>query len=160
MDNIKKGLLTASLAVAVPLLATLEGYSPKPYYDIAGVLTDCYGNTKQVSHSNVRTVAQCEALLHTESGRIGKRLLDDKDIPWDVPLLASGISFVYNIGDGAYLSSTYRKYLKAGKFYDACHQMYRWVYVTQGGRKVKSRGLHNRRDKEVSVCLDSPLARV
>lgn len=158
MDQVKRGILAASIATVVPLLASLEGYSPKPYYDIAGILTDCYGNTKQVSHSTVRSKAQCDALLHSEAGRIGKRLLDDKDIPWDVPLLASGISFVYNVGDGAYLSSTYRKYLKAGRFHDACMQMNRWVYVTQGGRKVKSKGLQNRRDKEIALCLDSPLA--
>lgn len=158
MEQIKRGILAGALALSVPLLVSLEGYSPKPYLDVANILTDCYGNTKNVRTDVVRTKAQCDALLQTEAGRVGNLLLRDTDIPWDVPLLASGISFVYNIGDGAYLSSTYRKELKAGRYAQACHQMSRWKYITKGGRKVVSNGLINRRDKEVSVCLSSPLA--
>lgn len=152
MDAVKKTLLTSAVVLSVGILVELEGYDSKPYYDIAGVLTECYGNTKGVDVNNPKTLEQCTALLNDESSRIGLMLLND--VPHhNVGTLASGISFVYNIGDGAYRSSTYRKKLKEGKLVEACNEMYKWVYVTKSGKKVKSKGLQNRRDKEVEVCL-------
>lgn len=159
MEQVKRGLLVGAMALAVPLLAQLEGYSPKPYYDVANVLTDCYGNTKQVRTDHIRSKAECQALLSSEAGRVGMMLLNDPGINWDVPLLASGISFVYNVGDGAYRGSTYRQRLKQGRYYEACTvEMPKWKYITKRGRKVVSNGLVNRRAKETSVCLASPQA--
>lgn len=145
-------VLAAAVAAAVPLLVTLEGYPGGVYVDVAGILTDCYGNTHNVTRGHTRTQAECEAMLGTEVGRIGRMLL--QDVPGhNVYTLASGISFVYNIGDGAYRGSTYRKRLKAGKYEEACHQMHRWKYITQRGKKVESKGLVNRRNEEVALCL-------
>lgn len=152
MDAVKKTLLTSAVLLSVGLLVDLEGYESKPYYDVAGILTECYGNTKGVNINKPKTLEQCTILLNEESSRIGLMLLND--VPYhNVGTLASGISFVYNIGDGAYRSSTYRKKLKEGKLVEACNEMYKWVYVTQSGKKVKSKGLQNRRAKEVEVCL-------
>lgn len=145
-------VLAGSLGIATGLLASLEGYSPTPYVDVAGVLTDCYGNTHNVKRGSVRTKQECDALLHNEAARIGQMLLKDQP-KHDIKSLASGISFVYNIGDGAYRSSTYRKKLLAEDWEGACKEMNRWVYITQGGVKVKSRGLENRRKQEVKLCL-------
>lgn len=157
MDGVKKTLLASAVALSVGLLVELEGYSPKPYLDIAGVLTECYGNTHNVDVNNPKTEAQCKVLLNNEAARIGVMLLND--VPnHNLYTLASGISFVYNVGDGAYRSSTYRKELKRGNFEAACNQMYRWVYVTKGKKKVVSKGLKNRRDKEVEVCLRGSLS--
>lgn len=148
----KDKILASATALAVSLLVAFEGYSSTPYVDIAGILTDCYGNTHQVSRDRVRSKEECTYLLQTEVGRIGKMLLDD--VPsHNVYTLASGISFVYNIGDGAYRSSTYRRRLKAGDFVGACNQMHRWKYITRNGVKVEARGLVNRRAQEVEVCL-------
>lgn len=145
-------VLAGSLGIATGLLASLEGYSPKPYLDVAGILTDCYGNTHGVSRNKIRTKEECTQLLHNESARIGQMLLKDQP-NHSIQSLASGISFVYNIGDGAYRSSTYRKKLLAQDWVGACNEMYRWVYITRGGTKVKSKGLENRREKEVKLCL-------
>src|SRR5690625_607791 len=148
----KDKVLAGAVAIAVPLLVALEGYPGGVYVDVAGILTDCYGNTHGVTWESNRTQAECEALLSTEVGRIGAMLLKDVD-GHNVYTLASGISFVYNIGDGAYRSSTYRRKLKAGDFAAACHQMPRWKYITVNGKKVESKGLINRRAKEVQICL-------
>lgn len=152
MDAVKKTILTSAVVLSVGILVELEGYESKPYYDIAGVLTECYGNTKGVDINKPKTLEQCTALLNEESSRIGLMLI--KDTPYHtVGTLASGISFVYNIGDGAYRSSTYRKKLQEDKLVEACNEMNKWVYITQSGKKVKSKGLQNRRAKEVEVCL-------
>lgn len=145
-------VLVGSLGISTGLLVSLEGYSPKPYVDVAGILTDCYGNTHNVSRQYIRTKEECNQLLHNEASRIGQMLLKDQP-NHDIKSLASGISFVYNIGDGAYRSSTYRKKLLVEDWVGACNEMYRWVYITKGGKKVKSKGLENRRKKEVELCL-------
>lgn len=148
----KDKVLAGATAMALSLLVTFEGYTGGPYIDIAGILTDCYGNTHNVSRDHVRTEAECKYILQTEVGRIGKMMIDD--VPnHNVYTLASGISLVYNIGDGNYRSSTYRRRLKAGDFLGACHQIPRWKYITQGSKKVVSNGLVNRRGKETDICL-------
>lgn len=152
MDAVKKALLTSAVGLSVGLLVTLEGYEPKPYYDIAGVLTECYGNTHSVVINKPKTLEQCESLLNKEALRIGNMLLKDYQ-GHTVSTLASGISFVYNIGDGGYRSSTYRKRLKENRLVEACNEMNKWVYITQGNSKVKAKGLVNRRAKEVELCL-------
>lgn len=139
------------LAGAADLLRRLEGFSADPYLDSALVWTDCYGNTKGVDPKKPRSKAECEALLNSEVSRIAKLILQDNPSIPAGPLAAS-ISFVYNVGDGAYRASTYRKYLRAGQWDPMCLQLHRWVYITLGGKKVKLKGLENRRAEEYKVC--------
>lgn len=146
------GVLTLATGVATSTLVALEGYSDKPYLDSAGILTECYGNTHGVRRDVVKSQEECTAILETEVGRIGLMLIKDQP-NHSVNTLASGISFVYNIGDGAYRSSTYRKKLLQEDYYGACMEMNKWVYITKNGKKVKLQGLVNRRNKEVELCL-------
>lgn len=153
-------LLAGGVALAVAALVGLEGIpltqegKAKPYVDVAGVLTDCYGNTKNVKHNVHRTVEECQALMKGEADRIGSYVVRDQpNIPESV--LGATISFAYNVGDGAYRSSTLRKHLKNGNYIAACNQLDRWVYITSPstGRKVVSKGLQNRRIQEKALCL-------
>lgn len=145
-------VVSVAIGLSVGLVASLEGYSPTPYRDVAGILTECYGNTHGVKLGTVKTQEECQAILETEIGRIAQVLI--KDQPNHNPnTLASGISFVYNVGDGAYRKSTYRKKLLDGDFEGACYELNKWVYITSKGVKVESRGLKNRRAKEVELCL-------
>lgn len=146
--------LAVAISVATGTLVTLEGYSSKPYLDSAGILTECYGNTHGVRRDIIKTKEECEALLSTEVGRIGQMLIKDQP-NHTVASLASGISFVYNIGDGAYRSSTYRKKLLQEDYVGACREMEKWVYITKNGTKVKLQGLVNRRVQEVELCLST-----
>lgn len=150
----KAGALAGAVTLAVGLLVGLEGLHPDGVYvDIAGVLTDCYGNTKNVKRGWIRSEAECKALLEGEAERIGTYII--KDVP-NIPesVLAATISWAYNVGDGAYRSSTLRKRLHAGDWWAACDQMNRWVYITdpKTKRKVVSKGLVNRRTQEYAVC--------
>lgn len=143
----------AAAALAASVLVGLEGYTGGPYLDSAGVLTDCYGNTKNVRRDLIRTQAQCQALLNGEALRIGNYVLTLTTKPISTATLASYISFAYNVGDTAFRNSTLLKLHNQGRYREACEQMHRWVYVTVAGIKVKLRGLMNRRDKEVALCL-------
>lgn len=150
----KVGTLAGAVALAVSLLVPLEGrHKDGVYVDIAGVLTDCYGNTKNVQRGWIRSEAECQALLNGEAERIGTYII--KDVP-SIPkeVLGATISWAYNVGDGAYRSSTLRKRLKDSQWLAACQQMHRWVYITDPKTKAKvvAKGLKNRRDVEYSVC--------
>ncbi|MCI2809402.1 lysozyme [Eoetvoesiella caeni] len=140
-------------AIAVSALVGLEGYTGGPYLDSAGVLTDCYGNTKNVRRDLVRSQAQCQALLNSEALRIGNHILSLTTRPVSTQTLASYISFTYNVGDSAFRASTLLKLHNQGRYREACEQMRRWVYVTVAGIKIRLQGLVNRRDKEVALCL-------
>lgn len=149
----KAGLTAAGAALAASMLVGLEGYTGGVYLDSAGVLTDCYGNTKNVGRDHVRSLSECKALLNGEAMRIGDHILSLTTRPISTNTLASYISFTYNVGDTAFRTSTLLKLHNHGKYKEACEQMYRWVYVTVLGVKIKLPGLMNRRDKEVKLCL-------
>ena len=147
-----KAKTAASLAAS--LLILLEGYGAKPYLDSAGVLTDCYGNTHNVSKDHVRTQAECKDLLNTEAGRLAAKVYKDApDIPKRVAVAT--ISWAYNVGDGAYATSTLRRKLLQGDWQGACDELPRWIKITVMGVKITLPGLVNRRDKEYAVCTGS-----
>lgn len=144
-------VMVGAMALALPLIMLWEGYSATPYYDIAGVLTNCYGNTIQVENRTY-SQAECKHLLETDVGKRMQFIYNDvPDIP--IHVLAAGTSLFYNAGMGAYRSSTFRKLAKQGDWYGACHQIPRWVYVTKNGKREVSRGLVNRRKQELELCL-------
>lgn len=58
------------------------------------------------------------------------------------------VSFIFNVGQGNYATSTLRKKLHAGDYAGAADQFVRWVYGTANGKKVKLPGLITRRAAE------------
>lgn len=58
------------------------------------------------------------------------------------------VSFVFNIGGGAFARSSVLEQLKAGDFSNAAKKMSEWVKVTQNGERVFNQGLANRRVAE------------
>lgn len=143
----------AAAALAVSMLMGLEGYTGGPYLDSAGVLTDCYGNTKDVRRDHIRSQGECKALLNGEAVRIGDKILTLTTKPVSTPTLASYISFAYNVGDSAFRGSTLLKLHNQGRYREACEQMRRWIYITILGVKIALPGLVNRRDAEAKLCL-------
>src|SRR5699024_6693012 len=115
-------LLAGAVAAAAGLLVVLEGNPGRPYYDIAGVLTECYGKTKNVDPKVIKTEVECRALLQDEAYRIGNIVVQDNpDAP--VSVVASGISFTYNVGDEGYRRSTFPRELRRGHFEAACESL-------------------------------------
>ena len=57
-------------------------------------------------------------------------------------------SFVYNVGEGQFSSSTLLRLLNAGDARGACAQLSRWVFA--GGKQLA--GLVNRRAAERELC--------
>ena len=57
------------------------------------------------------------------------------------------VSFVYNLGSGAYQASILRRVINRGHYHEAPAQIRRWTFA--GGRKL--RGLVRRRDAEAKL---------
>jgi lysozyme len=63
------------------------------------------------------------------------------------------VSFIFNIGQGAYAESTLRKKLRAGNYDGAAAELLRWVYGTVDKKKVVLPGLVARRKAERALFL-------
>jgi lysozyme len=66
------------------------------------------------------------------------------------------VSFIFNVGQGNYATSTLRKKLHAGDYEGAAGQFERWIYGTVDGKKVKLNGLITRRAAERALFEGNP----
>lgn len=151
--SIKKTVITtasaASIAIATPMIASLEGYQAEPYRDIGGVWTYCFGETENVEFGKVYSEGECMSKLN-------QRVPDyyhsaKKHMTREVPItmMAAIISFNYNIGEGNFKKSTMLKLINQGKNWEACQELDRWVYVA----RMYVQGLANRRKIEKRLCV-------
>ena len=141
--------IAAMLAIATPLVAGWEGKSNDPYRDIVGVVTVCYGETRNIENRRYSD-AECDAMLKKGVGEFGEAValrnpeLRDHPEQW-----AAASSLAYKVGKSAYAGSTVAKRFDAGRWRSACDNFLAWKYA--GGRVVQ--GLLNRRNAERRLCL-------
>lgn len=147
--DLKTKVGTGVIAAAIGLVAAWEGRSLVAYVDPVGIPTICDGYTHGVKLGDVVTPDKCDALTEQE---VRKALaVVDRSVPQPLPdgARVALASFVYNVGPGAYGSSTLLRKLRAGDLTGACNQLLRWVYA--GDKKL--RGLELRREAERKICL-------
>lgn len=142
------GLLVGGvLAAAIAIIAPWEGRELKPYKDIVGVWTVCYGSTNVAMREY--TADECRAVLEDEAFVYLQGVASCIHQPMTTNQLAAITSWTYNVGVGAACKSTLVSLINAGRPpIEWCGQLLRWDYA--GGRKVK--GLTNRRKAEYEVC--------
>ena len=128
----------------------LEGVRYKPYQDVIGVWTVCYGHTgKDIMLGKTYTESECRALLNKDLNMVANQI--DPYILKPIPETMHGAlySFAYNVGAGNFKTSTLLRKINQGDTKGACEQLRRWTYA--GGKKWK--GLVTRREIEREVCL-------
>lgn len=128
----------------------LEGVRYKPYKDVVGVWTVCYGHTgKDIIPGKTYAEAECKALLNKDLATVARQI--NPYIKVDIPETTRGAlySFVYNVGAGNFRTSTLLRKINQGDIKGACDQLRRWTYA--GGKQWK--GLMTRREIEREVCL-------
>lgn len=141
-------LLAAAIAATVAIVAPWEGQALKPYRDLVGKWTVCYGDTTVPMREY--TPAECAALLETRIGQYMEGIGKCIHGPVTTNQLAALTSWAYNVGVAAACNSTLVRQLNAGQPAAVwCNQLLRWDY--SGGKRV--RGLTNRREAEHEVCL-------
>lgn len=135
-------------AIATPFIGDWEGLETKPYYDIGGVLTVCYGETENIENRTY-TEQQCKQMLQNRVSEFHSKVMAKIDGDLPITMQAAVTSFAYNVGLGAFERSTLLKKINRGDLSGACQELDRWVYV---GRTYV-RGLANRRAAEKRLCL-------
>lgn len=145
----------SALAIAGAMTAAFEGMRYHVYGDVGGVPTVCQGVTAgslppgvTIDPKHTYTPAECVLLDSYAEHKAQAGVQASVTVPLTQPQLAAFTDFAYNVGIGAWLRSTARADLNAGRYRDACDQLLRWVYA--GGRK--QRGLEIRRQAEWQLC--------
>ena len=142
---------------ATTLLKGFEGFRPTVYKCEAGKDTIGYGFTsKELIAKGRMTEEEAFVELSRLCDTIAEKLR--AELGGGTPLSsneeAALVSFIFNVGWANFKSSTMCRLLKEGKRgASVALEFHRWVYVTKGGKKVVSRGLRNRREKESAVFL-------
>ena len=148
-----KLITTVGAGAAAILLAYVpqfEGVKTRPYLDAVKVLTVCAGHTgPDIQRNKTYTPAECDALLADDLVKHAQGVLRcTPQLATRTYQLAAATSFAFNVGVGAYCSSTMARLNNAGNYLAACAQLDRWVYA--GGRKLN--GLVKRRKVERELC--------
>lgn len=128
------------------LIKTYEGFSAKAYRCPAGYWTIGYGHriaTHETFPENI-SKAEAEALLLRDVQVAEKAVRKGITIVLNENQFSALVSFVYNIGSGAFMRSTLRKQVNAGNHSAIPRELLRWVW--SNGRKLP--GLVKRRDAE------------
>jgi lysozyme len=151
--SLKKKLSAAfaggAMAIAAVLIPSLEGVEYKPYRDVVGVLTVCYGHTSaDIIPTKTYNPAECKDLLDKDLVPFARSVERSVKVPASEYQKAALISFSYNVGVKAFESSTLLKKLNVGDSAGACDEMRRW---NKAGGKVW-KGLINRREVEREIC--------
>jgi lysozyme len=147
MTPLKKKVAAAVLsfsALGITTLLNHEGNTLAAYVDPVGVVTVCAGHTKTAKLGQRKTLAQCERLLKEDTAYAEAAVKRNVTVPITQEQYDSLVSFVFNVGSGAFAKSTLLRKLNAGDCMGAGAQFSRWIKA--GGRVLK--GLVTRRADE------------
>lgn len=138
------------LLVAAVFIAGYEGYAGRAAPDPGGVPTRCFGDTgPHVRLGEEHTRAECAAILADRLAQTDAAVTRCVHVPVSPQRRVALLSFAYNVGHGAFCSST----LVARLNHEdprACEELDRWVY--DNGRRLP--GLVKRRAEERALCED------
>jgi len=137
------------LAAVLGLVSASEGFRTHAYRDPVGIPTICSGVTAGVQMGDVRTPAECSALVAGEIAKAVQIVRRCIVVPLNDNQTAAFADAAYNIGPSVVCGSTLQRKANSGDLTDACNELLKWVYA--GGQKLK--GLVIRRQRERELCL-------
>lgn len=141
--------LSISLA-GIAFIQSEEGTEFEAYLDSVAVPTICTGSTKDVFIGQKATLQECESRLiedTTYAGKAVQRHVQAKLTQQQYDVL---VSFVFNVGAGAFSRSTMLRYINANQCEAAGAEFLRWDRA--GGKRL--RGLTKRRARESAAWLE------
>ena len=136
------------------IIREFEGFRSQAYLDTGGVWTIGYGTIKYPDGTKVKkgdtcTQGQAELWLKNDCQWVDACLDKYVKVSINQNQFDALASFIYNVGETAFVKSTMLKALNAANFAGTASQFDRWVY--DNGKAIK--GLINRRAKEKSLFL-------
>lgn len=142
-------VIAAALASAVPFIIDREDEKLTSYQDIVGVWTICSGETFGVNPTDKLTKDECKLLSQSRIGQFMLEIVPEIHYPISAPTLAAHTSFAYNIGLAGYKRSSTLRLTNQGDVAGGCKAMALW---NKANGKI-SKGLINRRNEEIKLCL-------
>ena len=144
----------------ISMIIAFEGMELNAYKCPAGVWTIGVGHTGEVDGVPVKrgmliTQAKAKELLRDDLKKV-ELYLNRQSFAARLTqgMFDALVSFIFNVGSGAFQTSTMRKCLCTGDFEAAAAQFDRWVYGTVNGKKEKLAGLVARREREKETFLE------
>jgi lysozyme len=141
------------------LIARFEGFVPRPYDDAAGHATIGFGHL--IHHGRVTAADRARwgtisrerglALLSEDAREATRAVEQHVRVSLTQEELDALVSFVFNVGAGAFASSTLLRKLNAGDRHGAADELLRWSRAD--GRVLE--GLLSRRRAERALFLSS-----
>lgn len=152
-SNVVTGLKDISER-GLEVIREFEGFRENAYLDTGGVWTIGFGTIKYPNGTKVKkgdscTRAQAETWLKNDTAWVGACLDRTIKVTVNQNQFDALASFIYNVGETAFMKSTMLKALNAGNYAGAASQFDRWVY--DNGKAIN--GLVNRRAKEKALFL-------
>ena len=137
------------LDLALPMIKKFEGFRSHAYQDSVGVWTVGYGTTRNVTPHTVVTEEEADHLLRDAASDAYRCVRKAVKVELTAHQAAALVSFVYNLGCGAFKGSTLLKLINAKDFTGASHEFGRWVHAGH----VTLSGLVARRAEEATVFM-------
>lgn len=131
------------------LIKKFEGFRAEAYKCPAGVWTIGYGHTNGVKKGMVIDELKAETFLMIDVQKFEYAINTSVKVKLNQNQFDALVSFVYNVGTGAFKKSTMLKFLNAGHFPLAAGQFDRW----NKSKGVVYQGLVNRRKAEKELFL-------
>lgn len=150
--NIPKTLISGQKNISekgYQLIREFEGLQLEAYKDTGGVWTIGFGTIKypngtSVKKGDVCTIQQAEQWLKNDCKWVDACLDKNVKVNLNQNQFDALASFVYNIGETAFVKSTMLTLINQNSLTSAASQFDRWVY--DNGKRIQ--GLVNRRAKE------------
>lgn len=139
-------------AEGLKLIKQWEGFKEKAYKDGGGVWTIGYGHTTAagpptVSYGLRVTEAQAAEILRRDIDSVEAAVERLVKVPLNDNQFAALVSFVYNVGEGAFAKSTLLKKLNTKDYNSVPKELMKWV--NDNGNRIQ--GLVNRRASEAGL---------
>ncbi len=136
-------------ATGIELIQKWEGCRLTAYLCPAGVWTIGYGHTKTARRGMHIDADYAKQLLREDLQVFEKAINNLVQVPLTQNQFDALVSFTFNIGVGAFKTSTLRKHLNQENYQLAANEFLRWVYADR--RKLQ--GLVSRRNEEKKLFL-------
>lgn len=129
-----------------------EGFKSSVYTDSAGLATIGYGH-KLTAFENYTTISDADAslLLAQDVADAENGVNNLVNVALSQNQFDALVSFVYNVGVGAFKRSTMRKLINAGNYQGAIGQFGLWSKATINGQKITIAGIYSRRQREAQL---------
>ncbi len=138
----------------INLIKRFEGLELEAYQDIAGIWTIGYGHTGEDVQPGMKiSERDAEELLKRDLKPREQAVDSATKVPLNQNEFDALVSFVYNVGVGAYRSSTALKRLNKGDRVGAADALTWWNKATVGGVLREVLGLTRRRAAERALFL-------